>query len=169
VLGPATGLRPADLAALAVLCLLLVISVCGRLYAYCLLEPALEPTTIVAANADHFLPRAEGTRRAVPIGACAGPVMIEFVEPISHGRDTLPVAPPDQGDRVFYVYQGWILHDPNVAMKLSALHVLRRAMGLVGLVAAGERDKLAMKVIVPAGCSASPNAVVAALPGKARP
>ncbi|WP_182180850.1 hypothetical protein [Methylobacterium radiotolerans] len=54
-------------------------------------------------------------------------------------------------------------------MKLSALHVLRRAMGLVGLVAAGERDKLAMKVIVPAGCSASPNAVVAALPGKARP
>lgn len=158
-------LRTADRTALTVLCLLLVISVTARIYAY-----KAAPGSELAALSDAvdlgdglYLSRRDAVRHSVQIASCAAPVTVDFVEPSPHGSDTSLALPPDPNDRVFYVYRGHTLDGPRAAMKLNALYFLRRAGAVLRISGSGARDQLAVKVIVPAGCGATAEDAMAAL------
>ncbi|MCJ2055248.1 hypothetical protein MKL09_01630 [Methylobacterium sp. J-048] len=164
--GHATRLRQADRAGFAALCLLLALSVAMRVQAYGKGVTAPEPGVEAAAvnlGAGVVLPRAEAGRRAVWTGACPLPVTADFVEPSPHGTDTSLAAPRDPNDRVVYVYRGWTLEGPRAAMQLSVLYFMRRAGAVLGLNGAATPHELAVKLVVPAGCDASPDEAMAAL------
>ena len=160
----ATRLINADRAGLAALCLLLALSVSVRVQAYGNPAPP-EPANAAAVDLGDgvVLPRAEAVRRLVWTGTCPLPVMADFVEPSPHGTDTSLAAPRDPNDRVVYVYRGWTLEGPRAAMQLSVLYFMRRAGAVLGTNGAATRHERAVKLIVPAGCDASPEDAMAAL------
>jgi hypothetical protein len=159
-------LRAADRTALAVLCLLLVLSAAMRVYAYRNAAVGWEPGGEVAAvdlGEGVFLSRAEALHRAIWISACTRPVVADFVDPSPHGTDVSLVAPRDPNDRVVYVYRGWTLEGPRAAMELSVLHFARRAGAVLRMSAASARSELAVKLVMPAGCAMTPDDAMAAL------
>ncbi|SFL26123.1 hypothetical protein [Methylobacterium pseudosasicola] len=160
----ATRLINADRAGLAALCLLLAFSVSVRVQTYGNPAPP-EPAdaAMVDLGEGVVLPRAEAVRRMVWTAACPLPVTADFVEPSPHGADTSLAAPRDPSDRVAYVYRGWTLEGPRAAMQLSVLYVQRRAGAVLGLNGVATRHELAVKLVVPAGCGASPEEAMAAL------
>lgn len=164
--GLSERLRTADRTALAVLCLLLAISVSARIYVYWTMAPGSELAAVsdaVDLGDGVSLPRKDAVRHWVQISSCAAPVTIDFVEPSPHGSDTSLAPAPDPNDRVFYLYRGSTLGDPRAAMKLNALYFLRRAGAVLRISGSEVRDRLAVKVIVPAGCGVSPEDAMAAL------
>ena len=160
----ATPLRAWDHAGLTVLCVLLALSVSMRVHAY---GRGAEPEIGEAASVDLgdgvILARAEAVRRLVWIAACPLPVTADFVEPSPHGSDTSLASPRNPDDRVVYVYRGWTLEGPRAAMALSVLHILRRAGAVLRMSGTATRNALAVKLVVPAGCAASPDTVMATL------
>lgn len=164
--GFSARLRTADRTALAALCLLLAISVSARVYTYrtTAMGPELTVSNDVVDLGDGVsLLRSDAVHHFVQIGSCAAPVAVDFVEPSPHGSDTSLALPPNPNDRVFYVYRSSILGGPRAAMKLSALYFLRRLGAVLRMSGSEAQDHLALKVIVPAGCGASPEDVMSAL------
>lgn len=164
--GRASRLTRADRAGLGALCLLLALSVSMRVQAYGTGPAAPEPAAAVAAvdlGAGVVLTRAEAVRRVVWTAACPRPVVADFVEPSPHGTDTSLAAPRDPNDRVVYVYRGWTLDGPRAAMALGVLHFVHRAGAVLRMRSASARNALAVKLVVPAGCDTTPEAVMAAL------
>ncbi|GJE40416.1 hypothetical protein ACFQFG_18200 [Methylobacterium persicinum] len=170
--GPAMRLRTADRTALAILCLLLAASVSARVSAGTALAPGSTPAAATDAvdlgNGVSVL-RRDAVRRSVWIATCPAPVTADFVEPSPHGSDTSLASPPNPNDRVVYLYRGWTLEGRRAAMELGALYFMRRAAAVLRLSGSGARDELAVKVIVPDGCSASPGEVMAHLGLALRP
>ncbi len=72
-------------------------------------------------------------------------------------------------DRVAYVYRGRVLDSRFITLRLNAIYLARLASARL----TGDRmpaiDELAVKVIVPAGCPVSPEAVMAVLRASAPP
>ncbi|MCJ2122855.1 hypothetical protein [Methylobacterium sp. J-077] len=146
--------------------MLLALSVSMRVQAYGIGAAAPAPGAEAASvdlGAGVVMIRAEAVRREIWTAACLRPVIADFVEPSPHGTDTSLAAPRDPNDRVVYVYRGWTLEGPRAAMALSVLHFAHRASAVLRMRAASARSDLAVKLVVPAGCDASPEAAMAAL------
>jgi hypothetical protein len=159
-----TRLINADRAGLAALCLLLAFSVSVRVQAHGNpVPPEPADAAMVDLGEGVVLPRVGAVRRMVWTGSCPLPVTADFVEPSPHGTDTSLAAPRDPNDRVAYIYRGWTLEGPRAAMQLSVLYVLRRAGAVLGLNGVATRHELAVKLVVPAGCDASPEEAMAVL------
>lgn len=158
------SLRSADRIGLAALCLLLALSVSVRLHTYAAGGTASGGVGGAIDLGDGVsLPRDRAARRLVWTGTCAAPVTVDFVEPSPHGNDTSLAVTADPRDQVFYVYAGWTFGDRHAAMKLSMLYVLRQAIAIVRIDAPGTRGERAVKLVVPAGCQATPDDVMDAL------
>lgn len=162
----ATRLRTADRACLGALCLLLALAVSIRVYASRDGTVGSEPIGEAAAinlGEGVVVTRADAVRQEIRTSTCLRPVVADFVDPSPHGTDVSLVAPPNPNDRVVYVYRGWTLEGARAAMKLSVLHYMHRAAAVLHLSPASVRSELAVKLVVPAGCDASPDAVMTAL------
>jgi hypothetical protein len=163
-------LRTADRAALAVLCLLLLASVSARIVAYRAAASAPDAKTDTIALGDGLaLPLRHSGRRLLRIAACPTPVLVDFVEPSPHGRDTSLVASPDPSDRTAFVYRGWTLDGPRAVMKLSMLYFMYRAGAVLGVSGPVAGDERAVKLVVPGTCDAAPDAILSALFDDLRP
>ncbi len=82
---------------------------------------------------------------------------------------SVPRRPSRATDRVAYVYRGRVLDSRFITIRLNAIYLARLASARL----TGDRmpaiDELAVKVIVPAGCPVSPEAVMAVLRASAPP
>lgn len=148
-------------AALAALCLVLAGAVGTRVYLHGQI-PGADGRTAYDGPVDLggvLLPRSKATSRAVWIRSCDAPAAVDFVPPASPGGD----APSDADGRTSYVYRGRLLDGHLAPLGLNTLHYLHRALGLVRIAGRTSPDELAVKVVVPAGCGASVEDVVAAL------
>ncbi len=162
------GLRSetADRLALTALCLLLALSVATRMLPHGV-------TTAVAGAADQVaavdfgegivLPRNAFEPRFVLRGPCRTPIPVEFVEPSPHGVDASLAGPQNAGDRTFYAYRGWILGGRYATTALAIRHFLWRGASVLRLNGTAGRDRLAVKLIMPAGCEIAPEDVMTTL------
>ncbi|MGU3667796.1 hypothetical protein ACLBX9_26725 [Methylobacterium sp. A49B] len=160
----AARLRTADRATLMVLCLLLLASVSARIVAYRSAASDSDANTVTIAPGERLaLPLHHAGRRLLRIAACPTPVLVDFVEPSPHGRDTSLMASPDPSDRTTFVYRGWTLAGPRAVMKLSMLYFMYRAGAVLGVSGPFAGDERAVKLVVPGTCDAAPGAILSAL------
>lgn len=154
---------------LAGLCLLLVASIAMRLYAYGHLSKAAGNAIWEASGGpvdlggSILLPRATAQHRTLVLGSCSTPISIDFVEANPYQSDPSLVGAPRPDDHVFYVYRGWQLGSRFATAGLNAIYFARRAYARVSMQPGPAFDDLAVKIIVPAECGASPDAVMATL------
>jgi len=114
-------------------------------------------------------PRAAAGPLTMRVAECAAPIAVDFVQASPYQPDPSLVGRPGPTDRVAYVYRGRLLDSRFITIRLNAIYLARLASARL----TGERmpaiDELAVKVIVPAGCPVSPEAVMAALRDSAPP
>lgn len=162
------NLTPWARSGLALLCLLLAVSVGVRIYAYqqqsesgkAVGEAAGAPVDL---GAGILLPRSVAQHRSVQVNSCRAPASIDFVQASPYGSDPSLVGAPRPNDHVFYVYRGWNLGSRFATASLNAIYFTRRAYARLAMRKNPATDDMAVKVIVPADCDASPNDVLTAL------
>ena len=115
-----------------------------------------------------FLPRAEVGGRTVSVPSCNDPTTVYLVSPSPHGVGASLDAPPNPDDRILYAYRGRTSGGRFGSTEVSVAHFARRALGVLRLPGGAEVEDLAVKMIVPAGCDASPEGIMAALRQDAR-
>lgn len=153
----------ADRLGLVVLSLSLALSVSVRIHAYTRAEAdpaAFTETEPVDLGDGAFLPREDAVHRTVAPTGCSAPATVDFVDPFPHGVDTSLAAPRDAGDRVYYVYRGRTLHGRFAAVELGVLHFIRLAGAVIRFNGLRGREDRAVKLVVPAGCDASPETLM---------
>jgi hypothetical protein len=156
------SLTPWARSGLALLCLLLAVSVGVRIYVYqqqsesgkAVGEAAGAPVDL---GAGVLLPRSVAQHRSVQVNSCRAPASIDFVQASPYGSDpSLVGAPrPNLGSRF-------------ATASLNAIYFTRRAYARLAMRKNPATDDMAVKVIVPADCDASPNDVLTALRREAR-
>lgn len=152
---------------LALLCLLAV-SITIRLSAYAHSSETAERAGLEAASpsidlgAGIRLPRAAAGRYSVPVGLCRRPAVVTFVWAGPYGSDPSLADAVQPDDRIAYLYRGWNLGDRFATIGLNAVHFARRAYARLTTGTNPPADAMAVKVIVPAGCDATPEDVLAA-------
>jgi hypothetical protein len=155
-----------DRAALLALCLLLAAALAMRLFDHEDVARGTEKTgegEAVDLGAGVSLPRGAAGHRRVLLSACQPPVMIDFVDPSSHGRDASTTVLPNPGDQVFYAYRGWTLGGRLATAEMAMMHFAWRAGAILRMDGAGGRNALAIKVTVPDGCTARPEDALATM------
>ena len=158
-------LKVVDRVALALLCLILAAAVSTRFYSYGIGGAGVADQTSDAVDlgAGVSLPRATSVSRRVQIGSCSTPATIHFVSPSWVGVDPSTVTSPDLDDRIFYAYRGTTLGGRFAWVELIMVYVARLASGLLSMSRHIGATDLAVKIIVPAGCDATPDKVLVAL------
>lgn len=160
---------------LALMCLLLVASVTGRVYAYRHLSEGdgLEAWDVSGAPVDLgggvLLPRSAARHHVVTLAFCPAPASVDFVAASPYGSDPSLVGAPHPDDHVFYVYRGWNLGSRAAAIGLNALYFARRAYARLAMQKVSATDDLAVKIIVPAGCDVGPDTVMSVLRSTLQP
>lgn len=109
------------------------------------------------------LPLVDAVRRTVGVQFCSMPAAIDFISASPYGSDPSLTGAPGPGDRVAYFYHGWNLGSRVSAVGLNAIYFARRAYAVMRMADDFATDDLAVKVIVPASCYASPEDVMTAL------
>ena len=157
-----------DRAALAILCLILAFSVSMRIYTHTEASRVTDQASdAIDLGAGIFLPRAKAVGRKVQVGSCNTPATIYFVPPSLYGVGPSLNA-PNPKDRVFYAYRGYMLGGQFASMELSMVYVARLASSLMRTSEQSGFDDLAAKIIVAAGCDATPVDVISAFCGQAQ-
>ena len=160
---------PADLsfwdrAALGILCLILAASVSMTAYNHGEASHAADRTSeAIDLGAGVSLPRAKAVSQKVRVGSCRALATIYFVSPLFYGVGPSLNAPPHLDDRVYYAYRGRMLGGRFASTALSMMYVARLALGVLRMSEQSGVDDLAVKIIVPAGCDATPAAVIVAV------
>jgi len=108
------------------------------------------------------LPRASAGRHRVVAGSCARPALVTFVWAGPYGSDPSLVDAPDPDDRVSYIYRGWNLGHRFATVGLNAIYFIRLAQARLSTGRSPAADDIAVKIVVPAGCDAAPDDVLAA-------
>lgn len=160
------GMTKGARAGLALLCLLVVTSAAMRVcvYGYAANAMGREEAGRPADLGDGvLLPRADARHLAVPIAACSASASVDFVLVGPYDRDPSLVGTLGPQDHVSYVYRGWNLGDRFVTLSLNAIYFVRRAYARLAMQKNPANDELAVKIIVPSGCAASPEDVMAVL------
>ncbi len=154
---------------LCVLCLLLIASLAVRVHAH-RQSPGIGRIAardlsggLIDLGEDAWLPRSDAGRRAVPLGNCARPASVELVRVGFYASDPSNAGTRSSGGRVVFVYQGRSLAGRLVTVRLNAIYFARRASVRLGLSPNNAADDWAAKVVLPAGCDASPEDAAAAL------
>ena len=153
-----------DRAVLAVLCLILATSVSIRVYSHREASGAVDPKSYaVDLGAGVFFPRAKAVGQRLHLRSCNTPATIYFVSPLLYGFGPSLNAAPNPNDRVFYAYRGNMLVGRFASMELSMVYVARLASNLMRTSGQSGVNELAVKIIVPAGCDATPVDIISAL------
>lgn len=163
-----TNLTPWARSGLIVLCLLLAASVTVRSYAY---QQRSEGGTVgwgafgapVDLGEGILLPRAAARPLTLRVEPCTSPVSVNFFRTGPYEPDPSLVGTPRPNDRVFYVYRGLNLGNRFATVSLNAIYYARHAYARLTMRQKPAWDDIAVKIIVPASCEASPNDVIAAL------
>ncbi len=169
---PPARLRPVDRGALVLLCLILAGSVSLRVYMHGTAVETAGPADggrPVDLGEGVFLPRAEAGGRTVTVPSCSDPTTVYLVSPSPHGVGASLDAPPNPDDRILYAYRGRTFGGRFGSTEVSVAHFARRALGVLRMPGGADVEDLAVKMIVPAGCDASPEDVMATLRQGARP
>lgn len=154
---------------LILLSLLLGTALAVRIYAYAVPsdmgEAAIFETTDppVDLGAGVLLPRTLAGRYNVPVGSCPASARVTFVWAGPYGSDPALADTLQPGDRTFYIYRGWNLGHRFATVGLNAIYFTRRAYARLSTGRNPAADTVAVKIIVPGGCDASPDDVLAAL------
>ncbi|WP_342107804.1 hypothetical protein [Methylobacterium sp. SI9] len=152
---------------LVLLGLLLGASLAIRAYAYA--RPA-DPSAMTAPEtalppidlgAGVSLPRARVGRYRVAAGSCSGAAHVTFVSVGPYGPDPSLEDAPHPGDRVSYTYRGWNLGRRYATIGLNAIYFASKAYARLSTGRNPTVHDLAVKIAIPAGCDASPDAVLA--------
>ncbi|MCJ2123138.1 hypothetical protein [Methylobacterium sp. J-077] len=167
------NLTPWARSGLALLCLLMAVSVGVRIYAY--RQQSVSGTAVreaagapVDLGKGVLLPRSVAQHRSVQVSSCREPASVEFVQASPYGSDPSLLGVPRPNDHVFYVYRGWNLGSRFATASLNAIYFTRRAYARLAMQKLPATDDMAVKIIVPADCDASPDDVLAALRREAR-
>ncbi|MCJ2021745.1 hypothetical protein MKK84_30765 [Methylobacterium sp. E-065] len=153
---------------LVLLSLLLGASLAVRAYAH---AQAADPSGIAAPGAGFppidlgagtSLPRASAGRHRVAAGSCARAALVTFVWVGPYGSDPSLVDTPDPEDQVSYIYRGWNLGHRSATVSLNAIYFMRLAQARLSTGRSPAADDIAVKIVVPAGCDATPDDVLAA-------
>ena len=153
---------------LILLSLLLAASLAIRIHAYAgPSEPAGAPARAVVLppidlGAGVSLPRALAGQYRVPAGACPSPALVTFVWAGPYGSDPSLVDAPHPGDRIAYVWRGWNLRHRFATIGLNGIYFARLAQARLTTGRNPAADDIAVKIVVPAGCDAAPEDVLAA-------
>ena len=152
-----------DRRALAGLCILLAVAsgatvARGRVPT---VAPALAGPVDLGGGAS--LPRALARPGSLPVPGCAAPARVGFVAASPYGVAPGALVPASPGDRVSYAYRGWTLPGRLGPPGLAAAYFARRALAALTRAGAVPIDDLAVEVVVPSGCEATTDDVMAAL------
>ena len=164
---PAT-LTPWARGGLAALCVLLAASVLVRTYAY---RQGSEdgaaardaPGGGVDLGRGVLLPRDAAKPLAISVASCSVPVSVSFVRARPEAPDPSLVGRPEPAGRIVYVYRGWDLGSRFVTLSLNAIYVARAVYARMTMGALPATDDLALRIVVPPGCEASPEQVMSVL------
>ncbi|MEL6061788.1 MULTISPECIES: hypothetical protein [unclassified Methylobacterium] len=149
------------------LSLVLGASLAVRAYAYArpvdpggmtLRDGALPPIDLGAGT---VLPRASAGRHHVVAGACPRAALVTFVSVGPYGPDPARQDAPHPADRIAYIYHGWNLGGRFGTIGLNAIYFASKAQARFSTGRNPTTDDLAVKIVVPAGCDASPEDVLA--------
>ncbi|MCJ2064562.1 hypothetical protein MKK63_17835 [Methylobacterium sp. J-088] len=162
------SLIPSARGCLVLLSLLLGASLAVRAYAHAqaadsggIAAPgASVPSVDLGAGAS--LPRASAGRHHVVAGSCARAALVTFVWVGPYGSDPSLVDTPDPEDRVSYIYRGWNLGHRFATVSLNAIYFIRLAQARLSTGRNPAADDIAVKIVVPAGCDATPDTVLVA-------
>lgn len=152
---------------LVLLSILLSASLAIRTYAYARPADPGELTSPGAAlppidlGADVSLSRARAGRHHVVAGSCPSPALVTFVWVGPYGPDPSLEDAPHPDDRVFYIYRGWNLGRRFATIGLNAIYFVGKAYARLSTGRNPLAHDLAVKIVVPAGCDASPDDVLA--------
>ena len=164
---PAT-LTPWARGGLAALCVLLAASVLARTHVY---RQGSEGGAVardasggpVDLGRGVLLPRSAARPFTAQVEPCWAPVSVDFVRVRPYDPDPSRVGRPRPVGRVFHVYHGWELGRRFVTIRLNAIYVARTAYARLTLRAIPATDELALRIVVPPGCDASPEQVMSVL------
>lgn len=152
---------------LVLLCILLGISVTFRVYAYSHPFAADGPTAVAVSRppidlgAGVLLPRASAGRYLVPDGGCARPALVTFTWVGPYGSDPSLADTVHPADRAVYFYRGWNLGHRFATVGLNAIYFARLAYARFTTGRNPSFDEVAVKIVMPAGCDAAPDDVLA--------
>ncbi|MCJ2074048.1 hypothetical protein MKK75_35550 [Methylobacterium sp. J-030] len=116
----------------------------------------------------YLLPRADARHLTIPIAPCPAWASVDFVPVSPYGHDPSLAGTPGSDDHVAYVYHGWNLGSRFITISLNGIYFARLAYARLSMQKNPAADDLAVKIIVPAGCDASPEDVMAVLRRAAR-
>ena len=159
----------------ALLCLLVAGSVSVRIYTYWRLSEGNATVAWEASGASVdlgdgvLLPRSAAQHRTLQHDSCPTPVSVDFVTAGPYGPDPSLVGAPQPNDHVVYVYRGWNLGSRAASVSLNAIHFARRAYARLAMQKNPAADDWAVKLIVPAGCDASPENLMSVLRSALQP
>jgi hypothetical protein len=164
----ASRLTPAA-CCLAALCVLFAAASAARLDAYAGAATGTGsavrelPAHSVDLGAGVMVARSASWPRAVPVGPCREPTLVDLVPVGPSAADPATAGDLRPSERITFLYRGWTLDGRFAAVGLNALYVARWAYARLTRQMKPATHEWAVKILVPASCDASTDAVIAAL------